>query len=212
MRDVGLVAGEREQQRQALGAVAVVVDDEHAQATRRRRRGRRAAGRRVAGACASGKVTTNSLPSPRPALFATTLPPCISTRRLTSVRPMPRPPCARSSELSICDEHLEDAADAVGGDADAVVAHADDGVLAVDARIDHDPAAVGRELARVADQVAEHLRQPRAVGLQPDRALRQAHLEDVAGALGRRPARLDRVLEHRAEVGDARRAASACRG
>ena len=36
------------------------------------------------------------------ALAAVTLPACISTNRLTSVRPIPRPPCDRASERSPC--------------------------------------------------------------------------------------------------------------
>ena len=44
----------------------------------------------------------NSLPAPGPGLPARTLPPCISTRCLTSVRPMPSPPCDRSSVRSTC--------------------------------------------------------------------------------------------------------------
>ena len=47
---------------------------------------------------------------PRPSLRASTVPPCISTSRLTSVRPMPSPPCDRSSDRVDLREHLEDAA------------------------------------------------------------------------------------------------------
>jgi len=51
---------------------------------------------------ASGSRTANSLPRLRPSLCAVTDPPCSSTRLLTSVRPMPRPPCARSRDDSAC--------------------------------------------------------------------------------------------------------------
>ena len=87
----------------------------------------------------------------------------------------------------------------VGGDADAVCrATLTTARVVVDARVDHDAAAVGRELARVADQVAEHLRQPRAVGLRADR---RAPAGAPRGAWPARSAAgrhaLDRVLEHR---------------
>ena len=42
----------------------------------------------------------NSLPRPAPSLVAETVPPCSSTSFRTTVSPMPRPPCDRSSEGS----------------------------------------------------------------------------------------------------------------
>ena len=45
----------------------------------------------------------NSLPWPGPSLRASTVPPCISTSRRTSVRPIPSPPCARSMFRSTCE-------------------------------------------------------------------------------------------------------------
>ena len=44
----------------------------------------------------------NSLPVPGPSLRAETDPPCSSTRLRTIVRPMPRPPCERSSACRSC--------------------------------------------------------------------------------------------------------------
>ena len=89
-----------QQHGQAVGGVRVVVDDQDAAArggaaasappapvgglARRARPGR------------GGRRTTNSLPRPGPSLRASTVPPCISTRLFTSVRPMPSPPCERS--------------------------------------------------------------------------------------------------------------------
>ena len=55
-----------------------------------------------AGPTARGKRTTNSLPLPGPPLEAVTDPLWSSTRRRTSVRPIPSPPCARSSDRSAC--------------------------------------------------------------------------------------------------------------
>ena len=51
----------------------------------------------VAASAASGRRTVNTLPAFAPPLSAATLPPCISTRRRTSDRPMPSPPCERST-------------------------------------------------------------------------------------------------------------------
>src|SRR5664280_511198 len=47
-----------------------------------------------------GNVTANSLPWSRPLLCASTAPPCSSTMRRTTVKPMPRPPSARLSARS----------------------------------------------------------------------------------------------------------------
>ncbi len=46
----------------------------------------------------SGSRTTNSLPFPTPSLWAATLPPWSSTRRRTSDRPSPSPPCVESKD------------------------------------------------------------------------------------------------------------------
>ena len=64
-------------------------------------RRRASAGRpRRRGPSTAGSRTTNSLPLPGPSLCAATVPPCISTRLLTSVRPMPSPPSERAIERS----------------------------------------------------------------------------------------------------------------
>ncbi len=55
-----------------------------------------------AGEATTGSRTTSSLPSPRPPLRASTVPPCSSTSRRTIVSPMPSPPCAFSSDRSAC--------------------------------------------------------------------------------------------------------------
>ena len=49
----------------------------------------------------TGRRTTNSLPDPS-LLWASIRPPCISTSWWASARPMPRPPCERSSERAPC--------------------------------------------------------------------------------------------------------------
>ena len=54
------------------------------------------------GIATAGRLTMNSAPVPGPPLRASTVPPCISTSRFTSVRPMPKPPWLFSSERSTC--------------------------------------------------------------------------------------------------------------
>ena len=71
----------------------------------------------------SGSRTTNSLPLPSPSLWASTVPPCISTRFFTSVRPMPSPPCDRVAAWSTCTNRSKTAGQHVGGDPDAGVPH-----------------------------------------------------------------------------------------
>ena len=90
-----------QQRRQALGRVHVVVHHQHperrAPAGPPARTPERAPAPRLLAASPSGRRTVNVLPRPTPGLSAVTLPPCSSTSRRTSARPMPRPPCARSS-------------------------------------------------------------------------------------------------------------------
>ena len=50
----------------------------------------------------AGSRTVNALPSPRPALDTVTVPPCSSTSRCTSDKPMPSPPRARSRLRDTC--------------------------------------------------------------------------------------------------------------
>ncbi len=52
------------------------------------------------GAAMAGRRTVNSLPCPGPPLAAMAVPPCSSARRRTRVKPIPRPPRARSSGAS----------------------------------------------------------------------------------------------------------------
>ena len=87
--------------RQAVGGVLVVVDDQDA-ATRRRELARSSAASRLrSGAERTHRQPHDELAAPAVAVAARLdVPPCSSTRRLTSVRPMPRPPCDRSSDRS----------------------------------------------------------------------------------------------------------------
>ena len=65
------------------------------------RRGTGGGGPRGA-AVAAGSRTLNSLPSPSPSLWTAMLPPWCDTRVHAIVRPIPSPPCERSSERSAC--------------------------------------------------------------------------------------------------------------
>ena len=167
-----------------------------APSARRPRRCARPRPRRRADGAAIGRRTTSSLPWPTPALWAPIRPPCISTSLFDSDRPMPRPPCERSSadctwpNISKIDGQLR------GGDADAGVDHAHHRVAALALDRERDPAAARRVLGGVDEQVREHLRQPSQVAVDRDRLGRQTGLERVAGGVDRRLRDLDRLLEH----------------
>ena len=85
----------------------------------RARRGRAATSRSVAG---ERQRDDELAAAAEPGALAATLPPCISTSRRTSVRPMPRPPRERSSEWSTWANISNTLPISVGVDADAVVA------------------------------------------------------------------------------------------
>src|SRR5688572_32048901 len=64
-------------------------------------------------ACSSR--TISSLPRPGPPLRASIVPPCISTRPLTSDSPMPNPPCDLSEAGFHLRKELKDAWQVIGG-------------------------------------------------------------------------------------------------
>ena len=145
-------------------------------------------------------------PSPSPALFASIVPPCISTSRFTSVKPMPSPPCARLQRPVDLREHVEDARELVGRDADAGVLHRHHDLaplpLARSAMIF--PPRV-RVLAGVVEQVAEHLGEAGRVGVSArcgsaGKLTRSSWPSDSASG----PARFHRLLDHRVELDAAR--------
>ena len=125
------------------------------------------------------------LPWPGPALVASTLPPCISTSRLTSVRPMPSPPARAPTSGRPGRTSRTPRAASVARDADAVVGDAQDGVAAVAQRRDVDPAAGRRVLGSVVEQVGDDLRQPRHVAVEDDPENR-SRLDDELVAIARR--------------------------
>ena len=90
---------------------------------------------------------------------------------------------ARAFERSVrLREHLEQARKLIGDDPDSVVAHADHGLIAVTIDRELDVSALVGELARVVEQVAHHLSQPRRVGVEMDRLRRQRDGELVIHA------------------------------
>ena len=122
----------------------------------------------------------NSEPARGPSLCASTVPPCSSTRRLTSASPMPSPPCERSTRALGLGEQVEDVRQQRRVDADAVVAMHDRHRRRARRR----PAARsappgGGVLRRVVQQVGEHLHQALAVAATRRMRRRQVELELV---------------------------------
>ena len=132
--DADVVTPVVQPQRQALGDVLVVVDDQNLAAPRRRARGRasrsssRTARPSLPTAAAGGP--RRCCPGPAPRWTPVTVPPCISTKLRTSVRPMPSPPCDRPCVAVRLREEVEHLGDHAGRDADAVVGHRDADPLA----------------------------------------------------------------------------------
>ena len=99
------------------------------------------------------------LPRPAPALSATTLPPCSSASRRTSVRPMPRPAWLRSSERSSwtkSSKMLPSCSAAMPMPSSLTLATS---MSPSTSGRERDPSARRRELDGVDEQVAEHLRE-----------------------------------------------------
>jgi hypothetical protein len=88
----------------------------------------------------------------------------------------------------------------MGGQADAVVAHADDDLLLVAAGAQLDVAAGIGVLGRVGEHVRQHLRQPQRIGQQVHRSGRQSHAEPMLLAIERGPGGFHGGIEHIAQV------------
>ena len=97
-------------------------------------------------------------------------------------------------------EHVEDVRQHAVGNADPVVLHAHDDVGARGGCVDADVSAAGRVLDGVVQQVVEHLHEPRRVRVGPERHVRQIQLNAVALSLDDRPRRVDRGVQHGAQV------------
>ena len=149
--------------------------------------------------------------APRPRYRALTLPPCKSTSRRTSDRPMPSPSGARSTQTPDLREHVEHLREHVGGMPVPLSTHPRDRLAALALQRDSDAATLGRVLGGVVQQVANHLRQTRRVAVDPDRLIRQVDTQlvlrriDERLACPRAPHRSRRAGRH------ARAAARPCR-
>ena len=89
-------------------------------------------------------------------------------------------------------EHVEDAAQRLGRDADPVVADGDDDLLAAPLGGEPDVPAARGVLGAVGEQVAEDLGQPGQVGVEADRLGRQRDGEFVPRGLDQRAGRSPR--------------------
>ena len=97
-------------------------------------------------------------------------------------------------------KHVEHVRQHVGRNADAGVGHRDGGHAAVHRRSHADLTAARRVLRCVGQHVREHLLEPRRVGVRPHRPIRQVDGERVAVRVDGRPDRLNRAVQHRAEI------------
>ena len=114
---------------------------------------------------------------------------------------MPSPPWARSSERSAWRNSSKTLGKHVGGDADAVVAHAEGQgpALVLDGGTEPDLPPFAGVLHGVVQEVAEDLLQPRRVGVQEHRGLGRWERDGQIVALGR-----DQRLDALDGVGDER--------
>ena len=170
-RDAHVVARELEQPAQRFARVGVVFDDQDVapgSAASRPPRARSTAQAHAIGGQAHGE---RRCPCPARRSRALAVPPCSSASRRTSVRPMPRPPCERSSAALALHEELEDArAQLLRTCRLPVSLTAQHGVVAVLARRDTrivPPAGVN--LSALPSRLRDDLLDARRVGVDPDR-------------------------------------------
>ena len=117
----------------------------------------------------AGRRTVNSLPWPRPSLCTCTVPPCISTRVFTSVRPMPSPSRERSSDVSTCVNISKTLGRCSAAMPMPLSRTRTTACLSILLDRQPDVPAPVRELAGIVQQVADDLSQPRGVGVEVDR-------------------------------------------
>lgn len=112
--------------------------------------------------------------------------------------PDQREPDAEPAARHVIDarEHAEDPVAHLRRETHAVVGHDDVDVCIVQVCGDRHVAARLGVLERIAQQVAEHLRQAHQIAMQQHGPRRQVQLQPVAAGLHRRAAGLDRLLQH----------------
>ena len=120
------------------------------------------------GASIAGSWTMKVLPAGE--LSASIVPPCSSTSRRTSVRPMPSPPARRSSCARPARTGRRRAAAAPAGCRRRCRAPRSTRCAPSRRHLDLDRAAGRRVLQRVGEQVVHHLLDARRVGIDPDPA------------------------------------------
>ena len=179
------------------------------------RRATRAPARPVGGrsraAGASGRVTTNSLPLPRPRLRASIAPPCSATRPRVSDRPMPRPPSERSSADVACENISNSCGSSSGAIPMPLSCTLITASVARHSCLHADQAARIGVLRRVGQQIREDLREAHRIGIDGDRRRREIDDEPVSARLDQRPRGVDRCGEAVLRGRGAPCAAPACR-
>ncbi len=162
--------------------------------------------RPCAGSAATGAliVNENVAPRPGPPLSAHIVPPISSASRLLMASPSPVPPYLRVVEASAWLNFWKRLADALGGKADARVAHGEGqlGRVAVTAAVtrQHDFAALG-ELDGVGEQVEQDLPQPRHVAAHGRRHVALEHVGEIELLLRPRACRRGRAPTRRTRAG-----------
>ena len=144
----------------------------------------------------SGSRTRNVAPLSRPSLWASIVPPCISTSALLIANPRPRPPNCRVIERSACSKALKIRGSASGSMPMPLSLTSTSDVPRFRPAADAHAAAVRRELDGVLQQVPEDLLEPGGVGLDPVGGGRpQVHAEMQPPGLDVGLADLDRAAE-----------------
>ena len=147
-----------------------------------------------------GSSTTNSLPSPSPALLASTLPPWSSDEAARQGQPDAEPALDATIGPVDLGEHVEHRRELALGNADAVVANGDPDAVVSSRDREPDVATVVRVLGRVGEKVREHLGQPHRVSRNRDGLGRKIDGQLVLGALDGGPAGLDSRADDEREV------------
>ena len=187
---------ERQHHGEAVGRVEVVVDDQHLERALvppgRTGNGRRKLGRRggqrqphdeLAAAAGAGAVGGDA--------------PAVQLDEPARQRQPDAEPALRALQRRRdLREHLEHRRQVLRLDADAVVGHRDPQLSAGHRRLQRDAAAARRVLGRVVEQVQQHLRQPRGIGIEPHGVGRQRHVQRVACRRDGGPRRLERTVHH----------------
>ena len=201
MSSSGFVPADLQHFRQALRPVHVVIDHQYATADRsagaafdlgsRARVGSRsvvldewepnAEGTSLAETESSGAVI---------------VPPCSSTSRLTRARPMPSPPCERSSVRFTWVNISNTSVSIVGRDAKPGVRDADNDFVVLPYGRQLDAAALGRVLGSVGEQVAHDLGKRVGSASSQSGSSGRTSLQRVPRGVNHGSARLDGDLDH----------------